>query len=65
MTLKKPNLTVYFTPSKREGLTRQVNYFDLIKRNSEEKKKEKFQKIYSLMGLGVGLTFIFLIFIYS
>tara|TARA_B000000460_G_scaffold164995_1_gene117125 strand:+ start:227 stop:424 length:198 start_codon:yes stop_codon:yes gene_type:complete len=64
MRAEKSNFTAYSSLSRIRSVSGTTNILDLIKRNKEEEKKERIQKIYTLLGF-TGIILIFLgIFIY-
>ena len=63
MSTGKSNFTTYAMLSKDSGVSRPTNIVDLMKRNKEEEKREKMQKIYaplSFAGLILMLGIILL-----
>ena len=63
MSVGKSNFTTYATLLKASGVSRPTNIVDLMKRNKEEEKREKMQKIYaplSFAGLILMLGIILL-----
>ncbi len=64
MRVEKSNFTNNLRYSKNINTSKQPNILDLIERNRAERKKEEIQKIYTMLGCGIGLFFIFGIFVY-
>ena len=64
MRAGKVNFAVDMLRSKISSDSRSINILNIIKKNKVEEKREKVQKIYTLIGCGVGLVFIFGMFIY-
>ena len=64
MNKGKANFAIDMSHSKISSISGSINILDIIKKNNEEKKREKVQKIYALIGCGVGLVLIFGTFIY-
>ena len=64
MRAEKENFVVDALRSKISSDSRSINILNIIKKNKVEEKREKVQKIYTLIGCGVGLVFIFGMFIY-
>jgi hypothetical protein len=51
----KSNYSAYTSLGKTDSISKFTNIRDLIKRNKIEEKKDKLQKIYTLLGLTVLL----------
>ena len=64
MRAEKSNISAYSSLSKSSSFSKTANIIDLIKRNREEEKREKVQKIYILLGGFAGLILVLSIFIY-
>ena len=64
MRAGKVNFAVDMLRSKISSDSRSINILNIIKKNKVEEKREKVQKIYTLIGCGVGLVFIFGMLIY-
>jgi len=62
MRAEKSNFRVYSSLSKISSVVRPTNVVDLTKKNKIEKKKEKIQQVYTLLGF-IGL-FLLVIFMY-
>ena len=62
MRAEKSNFRVYSSLSKISSGARPTNIVDLVKKNKIEKKKEKIQQVYTLLGF-IGL-FLLVIFMY-
>ena len=60
----KTNFAADMLRSKISSDLKSINILNIIKKNKVEEKREKVQKIYTLIGCGVGLVFIFGMFIY-
>ena len=64
MRVEKTNFAVYTTHAKASVVSKSIDILEIIKKNNKEKKKEKVQKIYTLLGCGAGLAFMLTMFIY-
>ena len=62
MSVGKSNFTTYATLLKASGVSRPTNIVDLMKRNKEEEKREKIQKIYAPLSF-IGLILLLGIFL--
>ena len=62
MRAEKSNFRVYSSLSKISSFSRPTNVVDLVKKNKIERKREKKQQVYNLLGF-IGL-FLFVIFIF-
>ena len=60
----KTNFAADMLRSKISSDLKSINILNIIKKNKVEEKREKVQKIYTLIGCGVGLVLIFGTFIY-
>ena len=62
MRAEKSNFRVYSSLSKISSFSRPTNVVDLVKKNKIERKREKKQQVYNLLGF-IGL-FLLVIFMY-
>ena len=60
---QKSNIGEHPSFSRISNINKSTNVMDLIKRNKEEEKKEKIQKIYIKLSF-IGLLFLIIIFRY-